>query len=62
MFCGQVYSVTASGLFSTAGTFKSFAREETFLCRGEEVLRGCGLLLKNADPTNRVDHRCEGET
>lgn len=23
---------------------------------------GCGLLLKNADPTNRVDHRCEGET
>lgn len=23
---------------------------------------GCGLVLENTDATNRVDHRCEGET
>lgn len=36
--------------------------EETFPCRAVEVLWGCGLVLKNADATNHVDHRCEGET
>lgn len=36
--------------------------DETFHCRAVEVLWGCGLMLKNADTTNHVDHRCEGET